>query len=104
MTQRRRRREKFNAENPSTGRPEASTRSVVPARAIPLGRQTLTMKKFHLRVAGLQLCCLHELAAIPTVGSDFNGSLDFHLAEFRKQKARMRVRHRLCAFPSSKKD
>jgi hypothetical protein len=65
-----------------------------------LADRTFSMKKFHLRVPGLRLCWQHELAAIPTVGSDFNGSLHFRLAWIREQKARLWLRHQLFAFQS----
>jgi hypothetical protein len=58
------------------------------------------MKKFHLRLAGLRLCCQHELAANPTVGRDFGGSFNFYLAGFREQEARVRLRQQL--FPPQK--
>jgi len=58
------------------------------------------MKKFHLRVPGLRLCWQHELAAISTVGSDFNGSLHFYLAWIREQEARLRLWQQLFAFQS----
>jgi hypothetical protein len=55
------------------------------------------MKKFHLRVPRLRLCCQHELAAIPTVGRDFDGGFNFRVAWFREQKARVRLRQQLFA-------
>jgi hypothetical protein len=55
------------------------------------------IKKFHLRLPRLRLCWQHELAAISTVGSDFNGGFYFRLAWFRHQKTGLWMRQQLFA-------